>query len=252
MTPESKHIAAALTEAARSIDGQQSLEHTLDAIVRAAQETVPGFEHVGISVTNGGTIETRAGTGRLVWEVDELQYSLGQGPCYDAIRHGGVMVMEDVHSEDRWPKYVAEVERLGLRAQMGLQLYNEVGALGGLNFYAKEPGIDPDAIQLAELFAAHAAIALGRSRYEHQLKESVASRQAIGTAVGIVMERYQLTEDRAFQFLVRASSTSNIRLRAIAQEIVAAAEEQADPKAIPTRRVQEERAQAQAVQEQGA
>lgn len=226
MTSDTTRIATALTEAARSIDGHESLDHTLDAIVRAAQQTVPGFEHVGISVTrNGDTIETRAGTGRLVWEVDELQYKLREGPCYDAITNGGVTVMEDVETETRWPRYVEEVERLGLRAQMGLQLYTDDGALGGLNFYAVEPGVDPDAIQLAELFAAHAAIALGRSRHEHQLKESVASRQAIGTAVGIIMERYRLTEDRAFQFLVRASSTSNIRLRAIAQEIVDATNE---------------------------
>ena len=225
MTSDAARIASALTEAARAIDGQESLDHTLDAIVRAAQETVPGFEHVGISVIskgNGhsGTIETRAGTGRLVWVVDEVQNQQGDGPCYDAITNGGVIVMEYAATEVRWPRYVEEVARLGLRAPMGLQLYTDDGALGGLNFYAAEPGIDPDAIQLAELFAAHAAIALGRSRHEHQLKESVASRQAIGTAVGIVMERYRLTEDRAFQFLVRASSTSNIRLRAIAQEIV--------------------------------
>ncbi|RYD95656.1 MAG: ANTAR domain-containing protein, partial [Sphingobacteriales bacterium] len=64
-----------------------------------------------------------------------------------------------------------------------------------------------------------------RARHEHQLKESVASRQAIGTAVGIVMERYQISEDRAFQFLVRASSTSNIKLRALAQELVQTANE---------------------------
>ncbi|KAB2809312.1 ANTAR domain-containing protein [Pimelobacter simplex] len=69
-------------------------------------------------------------------------------------------------------------------------------------------------------------MALGRARHEHQLNESVASRQAIGTAVGIIMERYRIPEDRAFQFLVRASSTSNIKLRAIAQEIVDSATEQ--------------------------
>lgn len=233
MTNDTTRIASALTDAARAIDGQQTLDQTLDAIVRAAQQTVPGFDHVGISVTgkgNGhpGTIETRAGTGRLVWEVDELQYKLGEGPCYDAIVNGGITVMDDVATEARWPRYVDEVARLGLRAQMGLQLYTDEGALGGLNFYAAEPGIDPDAIQLADLFAAHAAIALGRSRHAHQLKESVASRQAIGTAVGIVMERYRLSEDRAFQFLVRASSTSNIRLRAIAEEIVASTNQQAE------------------------
>ncbi|SFM57136.1 GAF domain-containing protein [Pimelobacter simplex] len=220
-------IASALTEAAQAINSHRSLDDTLDAIVRAAQQTVPGFEHVGISITHSnGTIETRAGTGQLVWEVDELQYKLAEGPCYDAIRHGGVTVMDDVDKEDRWPRYVDEVRRLGLHAQMGLQLYTDDGTLGGLNFYSWKPGVDPDAVQLAELFAAHAAIALGRARHEHQLNESVASRQAIGTAVGIIMERYRIPEDRAFQFLVRASSTSNIKLRAIAQEIVDSATEQ--------------------------
>lgn len=218
-------IASALTEAAQSINQHRSLDQTLDAIVRAAQQTVPGFDHVGISIVHGkngasGRIETRAGTGSLVWEVDELQYKLHEGPCYDAITNGGITVMEDVALEQRWPTYVTEVAKLGLRAQMGLQLYTADETLGGLNFYALEPGVDPDAIQLGELFATHAAIALGHARHQHQLKESVSSRQAIGTAVGIIMERYQISESRAFQFLVRASSTSNVKLRDVAQEVV--------------------------------
>lgn len=226
MAQDSSDVAAAMAGAAQAINTPGSLDETLDAIVRAAQQTVPGFEHVGISITHGsGEIETRAGTGQLVWEVDDRQYKLRQGPCYDAIRNGGVTIMDDTETEERWPDYVGEVRKLGLRAQMGLQLYTEEGALGGLNFYSREAGVDPDAVQLAELFAAHAAIALGRARHEHQLKESVASRQAIGTAVGIVMERYQISEDRAFRFLVRASSTSNIKLRALAQELVETANE---------------------------
>jgi len=221
MLHDSSRIAAALTEAAQTINSHRSLDDTLDAIVRTAQETVPGFEHVGISITHGnGQIETRAGTGQLVWEIDELQYKLREGPCYEAIRSGGVTIMEDIATERRWPRFVDEAARFGLQAQMGLQLYSDESALGGLNFYSWQPGIDPDAIQLAELFAAHASIALGRARHEHQLNESVTTRQAIGTAVGIVMERYQIPEDRAFQFLVRASSTGNIKLREVAREVV--------------------------------
>ena len=148
---------------------------------------------------SSGRIETRAGTGRLVWDIDELQYKLGEGPCYDAITSGGITTMDDIATERRWPRYVEEAARFGLSAQMGLQLYNDESTLGGLNFYSVNPGIDPDAIQLAELFAAHASIALGRARHEHQLNESVTTRQAIGTAVGIIMERYRIPEERAFQ-----------------------------------------------------
>jgi GAF domain-containing protein len=217
-------IAAALGEAAKAINSPRSLDETLDAIVRAAQQTVPGFEYVGISVAHShGEIETRAGTGQLVWELDELQYKFQEGPCYEAIREGegSVLLLEDARTDERWPSYLPMALERGLRSQMGLRLYTEEGTLGGLNFYStRSSGIDPDAVQLGELFAAHAAIALGRARYEHQLNESVSSRQVIGTAVGIVMERYQVPEDRAFQFLVRASTTSNIKLRAIAQEVV--------------------------------
>lgn len=221
-------IASALTEAAKAIHSPRSLDDTLDAIVRAAQDTVPGFEHVGISIAHSsGEIETRAGTGPLVWELDDLQYKLGQGPCFDSIRVEPIMLMENARQEQRWPLYLPPALAKGLRSQMGFRLYTDEGTLGGLNFYSTEAeGIDPDAVQLAELFAAHAAIALGRARYEHQLNESVGSRQAIGTAVGILMERYQIPEDRAFQFLVRASSTSNLKLRAIAQEIVETTTEQ--------------------------
>jgi len=222
MLEECADIAASLTEAAKAINSPRSLDETLDAIVHAAQQTVPGFEYVGISVAHStGEIETRAGTGQLVWELDDIQYKLGEGPCFEAIADEAVLLLEDARTETRWPRYLPKAREKGLRAQMGLRLYTEDGTLGGLNFYStRSPGIDPDAVQLGELFAAHAAIALGRARHAHQLNESVASRQAIGTAVGIIMERYQITEDRAFQFLVRASNTSNVKLRTIAQEVV--------------------------------
>ncbi|WP_435768819.1 GAF and ANTAR domain-containing protein [Nocardioides sp. SYSU DS0651] len=216
------HAAEALTDAARTIHAPRSVEDTLSAIVRAAVETVPGFDDVGISVAHpDGEIETLAGTGLLVWELDDWQYKLGEGPCYDAIRGAGVRLMHDADAEERWPNYLAKARTKGLRSQMGLQLYTDDGTVGGLNFYStSRTGIDEDAVELAELFATHAAIALGRARHEDDLNQSVVSRQVIGTAVGIVMERHQLGEARAFEFLVRAATTSDVTLRAVAEEVV--------------------------------
>lgn len=233
MLDECMDIATALGDAAKAINSPRTLDETLDAIVHAAQRTVPGFDCVGISIAHSdGEIETRASTGQLVWELDDLQYKHQQGPCYEAIRDEPLMILEDARSDTRWPQYLPKAREKGLRSQMGLRLYTEDDTLGALNFYStSSTGIDPDAVQLGELFAAHAAIALGHARYEHQLNASVASRQVIGTAVGIVMERYRLAEDRAFQFLVRASTTSNIKLRAIAQEIVESASDQFQTKA---------------------
>lgn len=222
MNADNLAVAAALTEAAKAIDAPRSLEETLEAIVAAARGSVPGFEHVGISVVHrDGRIETLAGTGPLVWELDNLQYELGQGPCVASVQDDPVVVVEQVRHEQRWPDYIPRAVRAGLKAQLGLRLYTDEATLGGLNLYSTESeGIDFDALEVAELFATHAAIALGRRRHEHQLNEALTTRKVIGQAIGIVMERYQIDEDRAFDFLVRASSTGNIKLRAVAQEVV--------------------------------
>jgi GAF domain-containing protein len=137
-----------------------------------------------------------------------------------------VVVVEHARHDQRWPNYMPKAVAKGLRAQLALRLYTEEETLGGLNLYSTcSDTVDPDARQMAELFASHAAIALGRARHEHQLNEALASRKAIGQAIGIVMERYQIDEDRAFHFLARASQTSNIKLRLIADEVIATTNE---------------------------
>ena len=61
---------------------------------------------------------------------------------------------------------------------------------------------------------------LGHAQQEDQLNQALQSRKVIGQAIGILMERYRIDADRAFQFLMRASSSSNIKLRDVADEIV--------------------------------
>jgi GAF domain-containing protein len=220
--------AAALTEAARALDGPRSLEESLDAIVEAARSTVPGFDHVGVSLTHGdGRIETMAGTDQLVWELDDLQYRLRQGPCVSAIESEPVVLVEHARHEQRWPQYIPEAVGMGLRAQLGIRLYTDsAGTLGGLNLYSTENEVvDSSAVEIAELFATHAAIALGRAQQEHGLNEALMTRKLIGQAIGIIMERYGIDDDRAFHFLIRASNTSNTKLRALAEEVVATTNE---------------------------
>lgn len=218
-------IATAIAAAARTINHQQSLDETLQAIVNAARNSVPGFDEVGTSILDKrGNIETRAITGELVLTLDRVQYSLGEGPCVDTLRQADADVVTAPHirHDQRWPRYVPAALDAGLRSQLAVKLYvDEEGTLGGLNFYStKSEAIDPDAVVGADLFATHAAIALENARERETLNEALHSRKMIGQAIGILMERYGMNQDRAFDFLVRASSTSNHKLRDIAQELV--------------------------------
>jgi AmiR/NasT family two-component response regulator len=90
-----------------------------------------------------------------------------------------------------------------------------------MNFYSTiSDDVSHDAQALGGLFATHAAIALGRAYERQTLNEALQTRKVIGQAIGILMERYDMNEDRAFAFLVRAASHANIKLRAVAQELV--------------------------------
>ncbi len=221
-------IAASLAEAARTINSPRTVEETLDAIVNAAQSSLPGFAHVGISVVHrNGSIETKAATSQLVWELDALQYELEEGPCITALHQAPTVTAPHIRHDQRWPRFVGEaVRRSGLQSQMAVQLYTD-RTIGGLNMYSTEsPEIHPDAVSTAEMFATHAALALGRSRRESDLNQALASRQQIGIAIGITMQRFGIDEERAFQYLVRASASSETKLRDVAREVVTTATEQ--------------------------
>ena len=64
--------------------------------------------------------------------------------------------------------------------------------------------------------------------YAHEvrdLNEALETRRTIGQAIGILMERYELTEERAFAFPTRLSSHRNVKLRLVAQELVVEAQQ---------------------------
>jgi GAF domain-containing protein len=219
----STEVALAIAAASRSINQPVTLRDTLTRIVETARTSVPGFDHVGLStIDRSGKVQTQVATGDLVWELDRLQYGLSEGPCVDTLHEAEVVLAPRIRLEERWPRYVPEAIRLGLKAQLAVKLYlDEQGTLGGLNLYStSQEDIEPDAEGMADLFAAHAAIALGHVSERENLNKALQSRKVIGQAIGILMERHRMSEDRAFSFLVRASSHGNIKLSMVAQQLV--------------------------------
>ena len=216
-------ITSLLAEAARTINQPRSVQDTLEIIALTAQSSVPGFDDIGISLMHAdGTIETRAATGELVWQLDSLQYGLNQGPCVSSLREEPVIVVDHLAQEQRWPKFVPQAVEMGLKSQMALRLYiDDRGTMGGINLYStSSEQVAEDAPQVAHVFAAQAAMALGHAQEVDQLHDALLSRQQIGTALGIIMERYRLDEHAAFGFLARLSSHSNTKLRDLATRVV--------------------------------
>jgi hypothetical protein len=204
------------------------LEQSLQGLTAGAGAAVPGIDHASISVTDRkGRIQTLAPTDSVSLRADELQYELSEGPCLDAVTEAEFVQVDDIANDPRWPRYGPRVATgFGVRSQLAFQFHAEPHVRGGFNLYSdRTHQIGDETRQLGAMFANLAAVALGWTRHSASLLDALESRDLIGRAIGIVMERYRLDSDRASGFLVRTSSTSNIKLREVAAAIVADTEQ---------------------------
>ena len=216
--------AALLTEVASHLRGvRNDSPMTARRIVESALDVVPEAGHASLTVRRRGDRWASIGsTSDLASRADEAQYSLREGPCVDAVDHADFFRSGDVGRDERWPTWGPAAASLGLRSLLSVQLFADGAPIGALNLYAEEAGrfADRDTVDLATLYATHAALALATADQVSGLETAMTSRHTIGMAQGIFMERYSLTADQAFALLQRMSSTSNVKLRDVAAEVV--------------------------------
>ncbi|MFD2091815.1 GAF and ANTAR domain-containing protein [Blastococcus deserti] len=215
-------LGEVMTRLARRLQEEHGdVEATLRAITASAVATVPHAEDCSIIYVVGRSrIEPRAATGDLPGDVDALQQRVGQGPCLDAIHEQDVVRVDDVGAEDRWPDFAREAATLGVGSMLCYRLFVEGDRLGAMNLYARTArAFDDESEQIGQMLAGHAAVALAGAEHEYNLRRAVDSRDVIGQAKGILMERYKITADQAFGVLARASQELNRKLVDVAHEL---------------------------------
>lgn len=192
----------------------------LEALAASAQDNVPGTSFVSVTVLpDAEPLRTEAATDPLAERADRLQYELREGPCYAAVTDARFVLVNDLRGSAEFPAYGPRAADLGIGAQAAVQLVRD-GERAGLNLYSTHVGaFDRNTVQLAELFATHAAMLLGYAEQVEQLGEAVHTRTDIGTAVGILMERFGVDRHRAFEFLSRTSQERNVKVRVLARQI---------------------------------
>ncbi|MEV0738528.1 GAF and ANTAR domain-containing protein [Streptomyces sp. NPDC050549] len=219
-------FAHRMASMARELLREKSHDATLQRIVSSTVETVEGCDSAGILVRDGDKVETLASTDSLAAESDRFQERLGEGPCFDitvAREDDGARVfrIEDLTGlQRRWPRYAPAARELGIGSMMTFLLYADAEEFGTLNMYARRPGaFTEDSETSGLLLASHAAVALSGARTSTQLHSALTTRHVIGEAMGILMGRYHLDEDRAFAVLRDLSQKRNVKLRSIAQQV---------------------------------
>ncbi|TFV52632.1 GAF and ANTAR domain-containing protein [Blastococcus sp. TF02A-35] len=215
-------LAEAMSRTARRLQEEHGdIERTLQAITSAAVAVVPQAEDASISYVIGRQkIQPRASTSALPEEVDALQERVRQGPCLDATWQQEVVRVDDVAGDGRWPLFGREAAAMGVGSMVCFQLFVEGTRMGALNLYARTPdAFDEESEHLGRMLAAHAAVAMAGAEHERHLRVAVDSRDLIGQAKGILMERHKLTADQAFGVLARVSQELNRKLVEVAREV---------------------------------
>jgi GAF domain-containing protein len=214
-------VAQMLSDVARSLQAQPDVQRTVEGIVSAVTDTVPGAEDAGVSLREGDVLRTVAATSDLVARLNDIEHELDEGPCVQAVLEHRSYRIDDMSQERRWPKFASAAKELGIQSMLGYRLFTSARTLGALDLYSSKPNaFDTEAELVGELFAAHAAIALIGSTQRAEWRTALSSRDMIGMAKGILMQRERMTEDQAFNLLLSTSQNTNIRVHDLATRLV--------------------------------
>ena len=217
-----KHeLALRMAQLARVI-ALRKVDAVLVDVTAAAKELITGVDVTGVLlVGKGGTHQTLAPTCDLMFKLDDLQMSTGEGPCLQAALDEVVVRTDDFRDEPRFPHYAPKVVELGLLSALSFKLYTADRTAGALNLFGYEPKLwDSEAETIGMILAAHAAAAILASRQGDQLQSALSTRDRIGQAKGIIMERFKIDDVRAFAMLRQLSQETNTKLIDVAQRVI--------------------------------
>jgi GAF domain-containing protein len=211
-----------MAELARALAGEQTLKAVLDSVTAAAVEQIPAVDTAGILLLKkGGSFESLATTSELPHQLDILQMTFDEGPCVQAALKETIVRTDDFRTEARWPQYSPAVAEIGVLSGLSFKLYTADRSAGALNLFGFQPTTwDAEAESVGSVLAAHAAAAIIASQQEEQLQAALLTRDRIGQAKGVLMERYGVDDVRAFEMLRQLSQETNTKLVDLAQRVI--------------------------------
>jgi transcriptional regulator with GAF, ATPase, and Fis domain len=195
----------------------------LEELTQSAASAMPGAQYAGITLASrNGKVRTAAATDRYPVLLDEIQQRHEQGPCLSAAWEHHVIRIDDMRVEKRWPAYCLDATKeTPVRSVISFRLFADHNNMGALNFYAEQPhAFDDEAAEMGLILATHTAVAWNMVRRDEQFRSALASRDIIGQAKGMIMERFKIDAVQAFELLKRLSQSSNTALAVVARQLV--------------------------------
>ena len=225
---EEADLRDSLRSLSRLASANLELESLLTRVATYAVQAIPGADGAGLTLLERDRPDTIVATAPFVSEIDDIQYSMGQGPCIKAAADGLPVLSGSIGGDGRWPRFGGRVARMGVHSVVSLPLVTPDGVVGAMNVYAHAKDVfDDRSAELGMLFAVPAAIAVQNAhvlaqtrRLADQLQQALLVRGVVDRAVGILMSRSGGTETEAMQRLRELSQSEHRKLAVVAQSIV--------------------------------
>jgi len=198
------------------------INSTLYGVTTAAVELIDGVDAADVLlISELDHYQSVAATSPLPSKLDGFQRDFQNGPCVVAADGDPVVRCDDLRTDPRWPNFAKSAVSVGVHSVLSFQLYTNGAGMGALNLFGMRAGVFGNEDEaLGAMLATHAALALMAQDKERQFRSALASRDLIGQAKGMIMERFHVDAIRAFQLLTAMSQNSNTRVVEVAAEIV--------------------------------
>jgi GAF domain-containing protein len=215
------------TETARILFSAGGVENTLAQVAAVAVATIDGCDFAGLFRAAGSALPPAMGGDPVMQEIDDLQRACSEGPSLEAMARQSMVYADDLELDTRWPQFGLAAAGRGVRSALALPL-TAGDLVSAVTLYARHraafgvvdraKGVILASLATVALSAAHSFE--DEERRIDNLHSALSSREVIGQAQGILMERERISADQAFAVLRRASQRLNIKLKEVAQNLV--------------------------------
>ena len=216
--PAEARVAALWAELGGAEDVAAAADRVVDLVTMVAHA-----DGVGLLVRDEQGHSTRlAARGPLV-DAPGPDAASAHAPWAHPLADGGVLGIDDTHGDATWPGWSAAAVRRGVRSAWFVGLPALHGHPVTLELYARRPhAFDAETARLISDVARSAGAVLRQVARAADLEQEARTRELVGRATGILMERYHLSAERSQGYLVRSSTRAELEVSDLAREIVAA------------------------------
>lgn len=209
-----------LADIAVQLEAESDVEAMLKRLVDAVVRVIDGADAACATLTDHDGVSAVAWTAAFAGQADAARFSCGQCPSLDRRVGSGVVRIDDLTTDSRWPSFAAAASELGVRSMLSFRLGSSSRPVGSLTAYSHRRHAFPaQAVGVGRSLAIHASLALESHRKLTNLHLAMRTRDVIGQAKGILMERFQVDTETAFHILVSLSQRTNLKVHAIAARL---------------------------------